>query len=1476
MQYKRNAITIFLCLTATIFILGACFLPELVLANGQSKFSIKELSFKPLKDNFESSLHLKEFHELLKHQQEKENSYNKIGKTPAVMKAPDTVEYRDNRLFIRFKEGSGLSVVAEKLASQKNGFSQITGNSDLDNLNKKYDLKEIKPLIDLDLKHSIDSFTGPLTSKIALDFEKEKELELTEKVINMNKRFYNRSQSANADLQVKYLHRLSSIFVMEFNNKSFNIEQIKAVYESDDNVEFVDYVKKYYAFYEPDDPYYSSSGSWGNSYRDMYGLTPDFLHTGDPLQDNGAWAKSKGQGVIVAVIDSGVDYTHPDIFENMWQNDQNEYGYDFVNQDTDPMDDHGHGTHCAGTIAAKENGIGIIGVAPLAEIMAIKGLDSQGDGYEDDLASAIYFAVENGADLLNNSWSGRGYSQILEDTFALAQASGCVNIASAGNSDFETSAFMPANLQSVIAVAAIDSNSEKADFSNFGMKVDVTAPGVEILSLRARNTDFYENGEHIVDDIYYRSNGTSMAAPHVAGTLALMRALHPEFTPEQMRSALRFSAVNFSDSGFDETFGHGMLNADAALDVSTPLAAKIFSPKNFKQYFENEIIEIRGVAYGESFNSYTVEYALSLEGPWMVADNITFGEKYPEAGTGGEIEYPILATLNVLEQATPLYLKLSVSSQAGDVYEDYKRVVNNWENGKIIGSDVSSGSGFGFYQIAIQGDKAVIGCASTNNYFGSAYIYSKDEDGNWPHFESKALVNPNPEATVYGLSVSASNNTIIVGSFSYVYIYEQNLNGTWPETYTQRINWNNQQKASFHFGGSVFLIEDTLFIGDGNSSISGASTGAVYVFKRNAQGTFPPIANSIILPNDSKNSNQFGTSISTQEDTLVIGDFNDDTNGTNAGAAYIFKLNENTALWEEEQKILPSDGSSQSSFGAQVSLSGNTAIVGAHTDDSIASNLGAAYIFVENSDGNWPENETRKILPSDGIQGGCFGRSVAIEDDIILVGSYGGSLGNATYLYTRNSSGAWPETETTRIVPPENELGSFGTQVALSESKMLIGNAYGLGNFFGSGNAFILSRYNIQGVVSENGAPLEGVLVTTNDPNITPITTGADGTYRFVVQQDWSGTVETFKEGYTFNPLTPIYYTSVNEDIVQNYSTGMSAVSQEIHFNAGWNMISFNVEPVNMSVESIFAPLISQGNLVIIKGDSGHVFWPEYGINTIGEIDVKEGYQVKVNEQATLSLVANPVSLPTTVTLSPGWQMIGYPLDQPFNIEDVFAGHQEDIIVVQDGQGHVYWPETNINTIGQMQPGKGYQVKVSNAFDLIYRYEVAIITQNLTFDAGMNFFAPTVQAESMLIEDLLAPLVAEGNLQMAYDRNYNFFNPGSGVNNFTEPLSPGNGVVIQLNSATTMTLAGTLYLGQTNVELFSGYNFIGFLADKNAMDTIAGLIDPDNDSLWHVEDVQGEKYIEKVDGVWIDGIGQFEAGRAYLFSMKKTDYIDID
>lgn len=229
-----------------------------------------------------------------------------------------------------------------------------------------------------------------------------------------------------------------------------------------------------------------------------------------------AWSTVTTSPVIVGVIDTGIDYNHPDLKGNVWKSDRGTHGYNALNRNEDPMDDNGHGTHCAGTIAAMgNNGVGVAGVCWNVQVMGLKFLDAKGRGEDINAIRCIDYAIDHGAKILSNSWGGYSYVPEMEEAIERAKHAGVLFIAAAGNDGNDNNGshhHFPSsyNNENLIAVMSIDQDGSPSDFSNYGFEaVDLAAPGRDILSTWP-------------DRRLKAISGTSMATPHVSGAAALL------------------------------------------------------------------------------------------------------------------------------------------------------------------------------------------------------------------------------------------------------------------------------------------------------------------------------------------------------------------------------------------------------------------------------------------------------------------------------------------------------------------------------------------------------------------------------------------------------------------------------------------------------------------------------------------------------------------------------------------------------------------------------------------------------------------------------------------------------------------------------------------------------------------------------------------------------------------------------------------
>ena len=348
-----------------------------------------------------------------------------------------------------------------------------------------------------------------------------------------------------------------------------------------------------------------------------------------------AWDVARGsENVILAIIDTGVDYEHEDLQQNLWINpgedlnhngrvdstdfngiddDRNGFiddiqgwdftdapawpdGGDYQNRDHDPMDENGHGTAVAGIIGAvADNALGISGVAPGCKMMNLRAGTSQGLLEEDDVASAIVYAVDNGARVVNMSFGDKVASPFLRDVMLFAYQQNCLLVASAGNSG-SYSAHYPSGFMETISVGATTSDDLLAGYSNYGASVDLVAPGVDIWSTAMGNK-------------YAIFGGTSAAAPFVTGICGLMLSQQPELNAEAIKGRLVATADDLGEPGWDDYYASGRINAWHALVRDDHPIARIQYPR-MDQGFSREHLKIVGTAAGALLDYYELSYGL--------------------------------------------------------------------------------------------------------------------------------------------------------------------------------------------------------------------------------------------------------------------------------------------------------------------------------------------------------------------------------------------------------------------------------------------------------------------------------------------------------------------------------------------------------------------------------------------------------------------------------------------------------------------------------------------------------------------------------------------------------------------------------------------------------------------------------------------------------------------------------------------------
>jgi thermitase len=380
-------------------------------------------------------------------------------------------------------------------------------------------------------------------------------------------------------------------------NEELNCILVKARFEKEKvfressglrEVKYVEENKLVRALYVPNDLRWS----------DQYG--PRSIKADD------AWDYEKGnKSVKIAIVDTGIQYNHSDLAANYVSG-----GYDWVNNDSDPYDDNGHGTHCAGIAAAvMDNEIGIAGIAQVS-LTSEKVLNKTGWGTTWDVSQGITHAANNSADVISLSLGG-GYSTEMEDACNYAWGRGCVIVAASGN-DGSPLILYPAAYDSVIAVGSTGLSEVLSGFSNYGAAQELVAPGEGILST--------------VPGGYSNKGGTSMATPHVAGVAALIKSRYPAFTNEEIRERMRNTAKDLGALGKDDDYGYGLVDAYAALGIS------FFDTK------EGTYPSISGTHEGTIKPNQTI-----------IVDKLY---TYSCAGTGGHSEYVWIRGNGVNETAT--------------------------------------------------------------------------------------------------------------------------------------------------------------------------------------------------------------------------------------------------------------------------------------------------------------------------------------------------------------------------------------------------------------------------------------------------------------------------------------------------------------------------------------------------------------------------------------------------------------------------------------------------------------------------------------------------------------------------------------------------------------------------------------------------------------------------------------------------------
>jgi subtilisin family serine protease len=329
----------------------------------------------------------------------------------------------------------------------------------------------------------------------------------------------------------------------------------------------------------------------------------------DRIDAEKVWSYNTGAGIAIAIVDTGIDYDHPDLDGNYWK------GESFVSYTNDPMDDNGHGTHCAGIAAAENNDIGVVGVAPDTQLIAAKVLDYNGGAQLSWIADGINWAANNGADVISLSIGYDQHVQSWQEACDYAYyTKGCVVVAAAGNSGNPPgrgdNVEYPGRYASVIAVSATDSKDKRARWSSTGPDVELAAPGVDIYSTLWDNTYGYDSG-------------TSMSCPHVSGVAALVLAgaVDPVYDLDndglwdnnEVRNKMDDTAEDLGDPGRDEKYGYGLVDAEAATSVPLDHDVAVTALDVPSSVFQGDTATIQVTVQNLGTNSETFDLTVTDE-----------------------------------------------------------------------------------------------------------------------------------------------------------------------------------------------------------------------------------------------------------------------------------------------------------------------------------------------------------------------------------------------------------------------------------------------------------------------------------------------------------------------------------------------------------------------------------------------------------------------------------------------------------------------------------------------------------------------------------------------------------------------------------------------------------------------------------------------------------------------------------------------
>ncbi len=807
----------------------------------------------------------------------------------------------------------------------------------------------------------------------------------------------------------------------------------------------------------PNDPKFGESDMWG---LDNPGLEEGSAADADIDAPEGWDIRTDASNIVVAVTDTGVRYTHEDLVANMWTNpgeiadngiddDGNGYIDDIHGVDTlfaadgaeagDPNDDDGHGTHVAGTIGATgDNNLGVTGVAWKVQLMAVKSLGPLG-GFDSNLIEGIDYAVDNGADIINASWGSPSFTQAVYDSIKRAQDAGIPFVAAAGNEGLElgfdnlTSYPADYDLPNILSVAN-HNNADRLDgSSNYSKeRVDIAAPGTNILSTGIES-----------DSDYVSLTGTSMAAPHVSGILALVKAQYP--TDGYLELIERVM-----QGGESSLVGSFQVRSNARANLEGALEARTLRPNSPYQTQLNTV-------YGKAIVSWQHTWDEAFSG---------FRVLRSAGGLGFQIIGEVSpTTLRFEDQPTDLNqtytYKVVAFSEAGESFSSPSLSLSGLAD---AGSEFVTGSlrelfyyDYGSFGTALDSQDELLAVSAYQDWdngpeAGSVIIYDRFNNGQWA-LRQKLLASDGGAYHHFGNALSLDGNTLAIGAFHHdgvaldtgaVYLFERNADGVWLET--QKITASDATEHD-RFGYTLSLNGNSLAVTARDDAENGVASGSVYLYTRDVNGVWGN--ETKIVPSDGAVRQYFGWSVSLDGDRVAIGARGDATNGRYAGAVYLYTRPAGTNSWNLETKLMASNGSKYDHFGHAVSLKGDRLVVGAPNHDINGMiNSGSAFAYVLNQ-GIWGGEQL--LSAGDLSRFYHFGYSMDISEGRVLVGSNDLSFWEGgSYLYTIDAEQGWthsPQKFALPLLDAEGESSSYfvpglGSSLSLDENYVIMGSAY--------------------------------------------------------------------------------------------------------------------------------------------------------------------------------------------------------------------------------------------------------------------------------------------------------------------------------------------------------------------------------------------------------------------------------------------------